>query len=139
MSLSQWGASGSYLFLASELILAAATLSKAHEADSVGPGCVRQKTLVSKRNQLSGGISPVWIWACAFKPQFGCIISETSVLGGAGEARKWLWSHQSFRRQRPNSGFLEGSWGDAWWGQVPAVCGEGGVFLFSCPFLPGYC
>lgn len=69
MSLSQWGASGSYRFLTSELILAAATLSKAHETDSVGlrmkalggqgPGRVQQKTLVSRRNQLSGDICPI--------------------------------------------------------------------------------
>lgn len=54
MSLSQWGASGSYLFLASELILAAATLSKAHEADSVGRGVCDRKLLFQREISLVG-------------------------------------------------------------------------------------
>lgn len=97
MSLSPWGASGSSLFLASALILAAATLSKAQEADSVGPRMkaprgqglgVCNRKLLFQGEVSSVGIfllSPqVWIWACALKPQLHCIISETSVLGELG-------------------------------------------------------
>lgn len=142
MSLSQWGASGSDLFLASELILAAATLSKAHEADSLGlrtkapgrqgPEHVPQKTLVSRRNQLGGDISPVPTGlelGMRFKTTTWFIISETSVLRGAGEAGKWLWSisHSGVRS------LIVASWREV------GRCLVGGVPLLMPFFLPGCC